>query len=134
MPAAAVSGLAGGVLVVNLQNATAQGGAPREFSMSSAFAMSNGNAIYSANAGTFEDGEEVEQDTFVWLTNGAASNYAVHATLNSGTLSSGTTGSWLSMSSSRSWETNGSANLTIKIRDAHTLTELDSCTVSLLPA
>jgi hypothetical protein len=134
MPAAAVSGLAGGLLVVNLQNATAQGDAPRGFSMSANFGMTGGSAVYGARAYVDVSGSEEDQDTFNWLTNGAGANYQVHATLNSGTLSTGTTGSWLAMSSTRSWETTGSANLTIKIRDAHTLTELDSCTVSLLPA
>lgn len=34
-----------------------------------------------------------------WLLSGAASAYEVRATLNSGSVSSGTTGSWLSMGS-----------------------------------
>lgn len=53
----------------------------------------------------------------------APSDYEVRATLNSGTLSSGTTGSWLALTSNRSWTltrvTVGAANqvqLTIEIR------------------
>lgn len=53
----------------------------------------------------------------------APSDYEVRATLNSGTLTSGTTGSWLALTSNRSWTltrvTVGAANqvqLTIEIR------------------
>lgn len=48
--------------------------------------------------------------------------YECRATLNSGTLSSGTTGSWLALTSTRTWTcaNTASANLTIEIRDAST--------------
>lgn len=56
------------------------------------------------------------------IPNGNASLYEVRATLNSGTLSSGTTGSWLALTSTRTWTVTRSvigvstANLTIEIR------------------
>jgi hypothetical protein len=38
-----------------------------------------------------------------WLLSGSASDYDVRATLLTGTLTSGTTGSWLSLGTTRSW-------------------------------
>ena len=48
--------------------------------------------------------------------------YECRATLNSGTLLTGTTGSWLALTSTRTWTcaNTASANLTIEIRDAST--------------
>lgn len=75
-----------------------------------------------------------------WETGGFDSgDYDCQATLNSGTLDGGSdaTGSWLSLSTTRTWEvtrTNvgaNSANLTIEIRDATTLAVLDSGTINL---
>jgi hypothetical protein len=67
----------------------------------------------------------------------APSNYEVLATLNSGTLTSGTTGSWLALTSNRSWTLTraivGAAdtvNLTIQIRKGSGST-LASATVTL---
>lgn len=74
-----------------------------------------------------------------WLLLGASSAYECRATLNSGALSSGTTGSWLALSSSREWTcvdsiVDGSpaqANLTMEIRNASTLVVQDSATITL---
>ena len=67
----------------------------------------------------------------------APSDYEVRATLNSGTLTSGTTGSWLALTSNRSWTltqvTVGVAtqvDLTIEIRKGSGAT-LASATVTL---
>lgn len=67
----------------------------------------------------------------------APSDYEVQATLNSGTLTSGTTGSWLALTSNRSWTLTqaivGSAttvDLTIEIRKGSGAT-LASATVTL---
>ena len=67
----------------------------------------------------------------------APSDYEVRATLNSGTLTSGTTGSWLALTSNRSWTltqaTVGAADpvdLTIEIRKGSGAT-LASATVTL---
>lgn len=79
--------------------------------------------------------------TFIenWVTpNSAASNYECFATLNSGSLETGTTGSWLALTSDRMWgvaDTGGgaqAASLTIKIREVGTTTDLTSATISLL--
>lgn len=90
-------------------------------------------------------GAEQEITTFgtstfnTWLLSGAASSYEVFATLNSGTLTSGTTGAWLNLGSTRSWtvtRTNNaagtnSASLTIQIRPAGGGAVLDSAGVNL---
>lgn len=59
------------------------------------------------------------------------SGYESRATLNSGALSTGTTGSWQSLSLSQSWASTTTANLTIEIRDATTLAVLDSAVIFL---
>lgn len=66
----------------------------------------------------------------------APGNYEIKATLSSGTLTSGVTGTWLALTSDRSWSvsrsTTGttSATLTIEIRDDGGPT-LDSGTVTI---
>ena len=73
----------------------------------------------------------------VWKQGPESSNYEVRATVISGS-PSGTTGSWLSLSSSRTWSVSDStgsgpitASLTIEIRDASTLTVYTTSTLSL---
>lgn len=67
-------------------------------------------------------GSESYPNLFQWKLQGAAGDYEVRATLDSGTLTSGTTGSWLACSTTRTWvrtrTANGtsSAQLTIEIR------------------
>ncbi len=74
-----------------------------------------------------------------WLVLGAAASYEARATLNSGTLTSGTTGSWLALSSSREWTVDDSvsdaspveATITVEIRNAATLVVVDSAVIDL---
>ena len=75
-----------------------------------------------------------------WLLGGGtASNYEVRATVSSGSLTTGTTGSWLSCGSTRTWAISNSARdnstetcvLTIQIRLASTGVVQDSATVTL---
>lgn len=74
-----------------------------------------------------------------WLLSGAAGDYDVRATLTAGALSSGTTGTWLDMGTSREWYCQDSivdgtpvtATLTIEIRDGTSLVVLDSATITL---
>lgn len=76
--------------------------------------------------------------SFTWLTGaGTGANYEARATVISGS-PSGTTGSWLALSSSRTWSVTDStgsgpitASLTIEIRDASTLTVYTTSTLSL---
>ncbi len=77
-----------------------------------------------------------------WLQGSSAGGaYEAFATLNSGTLSSGTTGSWVDCATSPSWScaaargttgtTTQTANLTIQIRDKATSTVRASATIVL---
>ena len=72
-----------------------------------------------------------------WLLRGSNSDFEVRATLNSGSLSTGTTGSWLALTSTATWTVAQTvvgvkaANLTIEIRDATSLVVLASATVIL---
>lgn len=73
-----------------------------------------------------------------WISplSSAPGNYEIRATLNSGSLTSGTTGTWQALSTDRAWsvsrEVSGtsSANLTIEIRSGSGPT-LDSGTIIL---
>jgi hypothetical protein len=73
-----------------------------------------------------------------WLTGGASSDAEVRATLNSGSTPSGSAlSTWLNLGTTRNWYVTRSANgtttcnLTVEIRDASTLTVLDSATIVL---
>lgn len=77
--------------------------------------------------------EENEQNTYTslgfWIApTSQAGNYEVYATLTSGALSSGTTGSWLALSTSREWSCFAGAGnieqatITIEIRRIGTTT------------
>jgi len=74
--------------------------------------------------------------SYAW-TSGTASDYDVLVTLTSGTFSTGTTGSWLNLGTTRSWSvsraTNGSktATATFQIRHAVSLTVLATATITL---
>lgn len=70
---------------------------------------------------------------------GVGSSYEVKMTVSSGAISSGTTGSWLALSSNRSWAVTDStqdgnaesATLSLQIRQVGTTTVLDTATITL---
>lgn len=72
-----------------------------------------------------------------WLAFGTASNYECRATVVFGTLTSGTSGAWLSLGSSQEWSITqvgvgtNTCEITIEIRNASTLVVLDSATITL---
>lgn len=71
-----------------------------------------------------------------WLVAGAASNYEAKATVTSGALSSGTTGSWVRLNTDfvlAVTNASGAATITLEIGRYGTSTALDSCTVTLTP-
>lgn len=91
---------------------------------------SNGKVYENDNAsfGFLED----------WVTpNGAASNYECYVTVTSGTLSSGTSGSWLSLGTTRDWTVLQTSvgvktcTFTVDIRKIGTTTVLDSATITI---
>lgn len=79
---------------------------------------------------------QIDASTDWIIPNSAApGSYEVQATLNSGSLTSGTTGSWLALTSDRTWTVSrsgvgtSSANLTIEVRLGTTV--LDSGTYTI---
>jgi hypothetical protein len=76
----------------------------------------------------------------VWLNSGAAGDYQVRLTPTSGTFDTGTTGSWLTLSSTRPWTKSivpgggsglESAEGTLEIRRVSNLVVLDTATLKL---
>ena len=69
-----------------------------------------------------------------WITNGAPANYEAFVSLSSGTLSSGTTGSWVSLGTTQTWQKNsGSCVFRLQVRDAYTLTNVADVNITLAP-
>ena len=117
-----------------------------KISLSGVAVSSVGSGSQTATYTLESDGDVVRATTPLgssdigdWITPKASapSDYEVRATLNSGTLTSGTTGSWLALTSNRSWTltqaTVGAADqvdLTIEIRKGSGAT-LASATVTL---
>lgn len=77
-----------------------------------------------------------------WMISPPNSAYESRATLNSGSIDSGTLNTWQALSTTRSWSVvvsvaagagnaNQTASLLIEIRDASTLEVLDSATINL---
>lgn len=72
-----------------------------------------------------------------WLVSGTASNYEAKATVLVGSVSTGTTGSWLSLGSSREWTVTQASmgtkqcQLLVEIRNASTLAVVDSAAITL---
>lgn len=81
------------------------------------------------------NGSGIAVETWIEPTSAASGSYEVKATVTAGALSSGTTGSWLALSSNRSWSVgpvtlgNANATLTIEIRKDGVV--LDSATITL---
>jgi hypothetical protein len=74
-----------------------------------------------------------------WCTpTSAAGNYEARVTVTSGALSSGTTGTWLALSTSRTWSVTQSGagssfcSFTVEIRRTGTTTVLDSALIDLV--
>lgn len=76
---------------------------------------------------------------YTWQGGGAASDYDIFATLNSGTVTGSPTGSWLNLGSGRSWTCTRASNIagttsaqiTVQIRNATTLAVLATGTITL---
>ena len=127
---------------------------PTNFYGKSAGAVVNFNNQYisSNQSGPATAGYRVNSDGFdyqnvqnvysaltQWVTpTSAGGNYEVFATLNSGTLTTGTTGSWIATSTNPTWtRSNGSVgtivfvNMTMQIRATGSGTVLDTWTIDL---
>ena len=117
-----------------------------QIALSNVNVLSIGAGSQTATYTLESDGDVVSDSTIFgpvdegdWITPkaNAPSDYEVQATLNAGTLTSGTTGSWLALTSNRSWTltqaTVGAAtqvDLTIEIRKGSGAT-LASATITL---
>jgi hypothetical protein len=93
-----------------------------------------------ATAGTFtgsSNGSTASNTSGAWLTAGPASGLEIKADIVSGSVTAGTTGSWLSLASDRTWTKHQTPDgtstvvLTVSIRNASTLEVLDSATVTI---
>lgn len=92
---------------------------------------SSGAAQKDAGVGSYSDisGE--------WMLSGAAADYESRFTETSGTVSTGSVGTWQALSSSRTWTvvtgvgTTKTCTGTISIRDAATLDVLDTASITL---
>lgn len=91
--------------------------------------------IQFANTGVFTGTGPVGGATspYNWLLSGSASQVDIRVTPTSGSWSSGTTGTWLNLATSRSWTINwpggissSSVTSTIELRDASSLVVLAS--------
>lgn len=99
-----------------------------------ATAPASANALYTLNT----NGNKTGGGT--WITPiGFSSLYECMATVTSGSLTSGTAGSWLGLESSRSWTRNqpgpgtgtSTCIFTLQIRDKATATVQDTATITL---
>lgn len=96
---------------------------------------SDATASYSLNSGGTVSGTGISG--YSWLLIGSNSDYEARATLLSGTLTSGTTGSWQALSTTRTWTRNrttigqNTASITLEIRRVSDSVVLDSATITL---
>lgn len=104
---------------------------PSPSNASVAFSTDSDGGVYGTQVGVFGF-------QYTWRTGtGVSADYDVRATETSGTVSSGTVGSWLNLATDQTWtktrNTVGSSavTLTVEIRDAATLAVLDTATVTL---
>ena len=88
------------------------------------------------------NGEARDQDGVVhenWLLVGSAASFEARATVTSGSLTSGTTGSWLNLGTTRTWTRNDTTFdavptecvMTVEIRHATTLVVHATATITL---
>lgn len=103
--------------------------------ITSTFTLSNtGVASGNSNPSGFGGGSYAPE----WLTLGTAANYDARWTNVSGAPTTGTTGTWLNLGTSRSWTMDGPGGMgtnvaigTVEIRDAATLVVLATATIEL---
>lgn len=136
----------GGMKPVNLDPHTISGADFQAVNPSSATATFTLNSSGVAQATTSGSGSNPPAGTTnyndEWMRIGPNSAYEARATLVSGTLSSGTVGSWLVLSTTRSWSVTCSVGgggghvqkdctILVEIRDATTLVVIDSDNIAL---
>lgn len=104
--------------------------------------VASGTAVATYRLSSTGDIEQTKNTTTTdigdWVTpKSAAANYECKATLVSGSLTSGTTGSWLALTTSRAWSVSQSttgtktATISVEIRKVGTTTVLDTATITV---
>ena len=84
-----------------------------------------------------QEGSAAKASMGSWLKTGVVGDYQIRATLTSGPSPTGTVGSWLALSTTRTWSASAPSGtqtiteLLFEIRDAATSAVLDSATVIL---
>ena len=123
--AAVAASIGGRNYIVSVNNATIT-------DILSTKAEYNVNSIGTVTIETQTDGTSTYES---WIAPLAAvsEGFHVQATLNSGTCSTGSFGSWRALTSNRTWETGAgnTCNITIEISDDGGSTTLDSATIVL---
>jgi hypothetical protein len=113
---------------------------PASLSVANGEPSGTSTASFTMNSnGTYSSVGNSGAPSGTWQTgSGTGSSYDVKVTVSAGAFDSGTTGSWLSLSSNRTWEISTtslypgeSATATIEIRDASTLSVLASSNLSV---
>jgi hypothetical protein len=91
-------------------------------------------SVSAKSTGLLESSSGYEYD---WLLSGAAADYEIRATIVSGSVTSGTTGAWLALSSTRTWTRTrttlgtSTVTMTLEIRRVSDGLVLDTATVAL---
>jgi hypothetical protein len=119
----------GAVIAISNQTINDTTGASR--AATAGYRLTSGGQVQSQINATFAFLEQ-------WCVPAAqAGNYEARVTVTSGSLSTGTAGSWLALTSNQTWTRTasiGSANtcvFTVEIRQVGTTTVLDSATITL---
>lgn len=102
--------------------------------------VGDGTAIIKSTYTLSSDGKVRDHNSVIlenWLDGGAASEVEARVLVQSGTLSTGTTGSWLALSTSRSWTRSASVGqntacqIKVELRNASTQVILDTALIDL---
>lgn len=117
--------------VVSITNQTSYSSVVKPGTITDGYQLNSNGTAYDGENGTAYIVED-------WVTpTGAASAYECYVTVTSGSLSGGTSGSWLALSSTRTWTVTRSSlgtktcTFTVDIRKVGTTTVLDSATITL---
>ena len=126
-----LAGTTGGDPTIEITNRTVTNTAADPGTAVATYALNNNGSITFVTGGT--------QTTEWMLPNIAAyaARYEARATITGGTLTSGTTGSWINLGTTRTWARDrtgigsNSCTFTLEIRDASSLQVLDSASITL---
>ena len=127
-------GIAGGGPVFALSTRTVNHNTAAPTTATAGYQLTNTGKVQ--RNGTGSGGSYVDVENWVNPTSLAGAGYECKVTIALGTLSSGTSGSWLALSSTRTWEvsassTTKSCTFTVEIRDAASLVVLASAVITL---